>query len=139
MNIQLMLNVAVDIIEQRLAPLANVLTRNNHTADARQLCAGDAVCDRRKFAGADFVSAVSIDGASAFGQFQLRPILLPTFELTIGLVALISGLGASASLPKWDTGAALRLTGCRRPAVVYRLRDNGATNIFLGGMGFLPR
>ncbi|MDR8280048.1 PTS sugar transporter subunit IIC, partial [Acinetobacter baumannii] len=28
MNIQLM-NVAVDIIEQRLAPLANVLTRNN--------------------------------------------------------------------------------------------------------------
>ena len=34
MNIQLM-NVAVDIIEQRLAPLANVLTRNNHITSMR--------------------------------------------------------------------------------------------------------
>ncbi|MBN0840045.1 hypothetical protein JTM04_37645, partial [Pseudomonas aeruginosa] len=34
MNIQLM-NVAVDIIEQRLAPLANVLTRNNHITAMR--------------------------------------------------------------------------------------------------------
>ncbi|PLL18544.1 PTS sugar transporter subunit IIC, partial [Klebsiella michiganensis] len=34
MNIQLM-NVVVDIIEQRLAPLANVLTRNNHITAMR--------------------------------------------------------------------------------------------------------
>ncbi|MFO6295765.1 hypothetical protein, partial [Pseudomonas aeruginosa] len=45
---------------------------------------------------------VSIDGASRFGQVYLllRPILLPTFQLTIGLVALIGAFGASASVAR---------------------------------------
>ena len=102
MNIQLM-NVAVDIIEQRLAPLANVLTRNNHITAMRD---SFALAMPFVIVGSLLVPIlfppVSIDGASAFGQFyfQLRPILLPTFELTIGLVALIVAFGASASLAK---------------------------------------
>lgn len=102
MNIQLM-NVAVDIIEQRLAPLANVLTRNNHITAMRD---SFALAMPFVIVGSLLVPIlfppVSIDGASFFGQFyfQLRPILLPTFELTIGLVALIVAFGASASLAK---------------------------------------
>ncbi|HDZ2861768.1 TPA: PTS sugar transporter subunit IIC, partial [Klebsiella pneumoniae] len=102
MNIQLM-NVAVDIIEQRLAPLANVLTRNNHITAMRD---SFALAMPFVIVGSLLVPIlfppVSIDGASRFGQVYLllRPILLPTFQLTIGLVALIVAFGASASLAK---------------------------------------
>ena len=100
MNIQLM-NVAVDIIEQRLAPLANVLTRNNHITAMRD---SFALAMPFVIVGSLLVPIlfppVSIDGASRFGQVYLllRPILLPTFQLTIGLVALIVAFGASAAL-----------------------------------------
>jgi PTS system cellobiose-specific IIC component len=45
---------------------------------------------------------VSINPFSWFGGYYqfVRPMLLPTFELTIGLVALIIAFGASASLAK---------------------------------------
>lgn len=139
MNIQLM-NVAVDIIEQRLAPLANVLTRNNYITAMR-----DSFTLAMPFVivGSLLVPIlfppVSIDGASAFGQFyfQLRPILLPTFELTIGLVALIVAFGASASLAKQYRlpERLCGLTGCLAFLLFIGFRDNGATNIFLGGMG----
>ncbi|PLL19194.1 PTS cellobiose transporter subunit IIC, partial [Klebsiella michiganensis] len=69
--------------------------------------------------------------------FQLRPILLPTFELTIGLVALIVAFGASASLAKQYRlpERLCGLTGCLAFLLFIGFRDNGATNIFLGGMG----
>ena len=139
MNIQLM-NVAVDIIEQRLAPLANVLTRNNHITAMRD---SFALAMPFVIVGSLLVPIlfppVSIDGASFFGQFyfQLRPILLPTFELTIGLVALIVAFGASASLAKQYRlpERLCGLTGCLAFLLFIGFRDNGATNIFLGGMG----
>ncbi len=139
MNIQLM-NVAVDIIEQRLAPLANVLTRNNHITAMRD---SFALAMPFVIVGSLLVPIlfppVSINGASAFGQFyfQLRPILLPTFELTIGLVALIVAFGASASLAKQYRlpERLCGLTGCLAFLLFIGFRDNGATNIFLGGMG----
>lgn len=139
MNIQLM-NVAVDIIEQRLAPLANVLTRNNHITAMRD---SFALAMPFVIVGSLLVPIlfppVSIDSASAFGQFyfQLRPILLPTFELTIGLVALIVAFGASASLAKQYRlpERLCGLTGCLAFLLFIGFRDNGATNIFLGGMG----
>lgn len=139
MNIQLM-NVAVDIIEQRLAPLANVLTRNNHITAMRD---SFALAMPFVIVGSLLVPIlfppVSIDGTSAFGQFyfQLRPILLPTFELTIGLVALIVAFGASASLAKQYRlpERLCGLTGCLAFLLFIGFRDNGATNIFLGGMG----
>lgn len=139
MNIQLM-NVVVDIIEQRLAPLANVLTRNNHITAMRD---SFALAMPFVIVGSLLVPIlfppVSINGASAFGQFyfQLRPILLPTFELTIGLVALIVAFGASASLAKQYRlpERLCGLTGCLAFLLFIGFRDNGATNIFLGGMG----
>lgn len=139
MNIQLM-NVAVDIIEQRLAPLANVLTRNNHITAMRD---SFALAMPFVIVGSLLVPIlfppVSINGASTFGQFyfQLRPILLPTFELTIGLVALIVAFGASASLAKQYRlpERLCGLTGCLAFLLFIGFRDNGATNIFLGGMG----
>lgn len=125
MNIQLM-NVAVDIIEQRLAPLANVLTRNNHITAMRD---SFALAMPFVIVGSLLVPIlfppVSIDGASRFGQVYLllRPILLPTFQLTIGLVALIVAFGASA-VP--SAGTALRFNRVSGFSAVYRLsRDCG--------------
>ena len=139
MNIQLM-NVAVDIIEQRLAPLANVLTRNNHITAMRD---SFALAMPFVIVGSLLVPIlfppVSIDGASFFGQFyfQLRPILLPTFELTIGLVALIVAFGASASLAKQYRlpERLCGLTGCLAFLLFIGFRGNGAANLYLGGMG----
>ncbi len=130
MNIQLM-NVAVDIIEQRLAPLANVLTRNNHITAMRD---SFALAMPFVIVGSLLVPIlfppVSIDGASRFGQVYLllRPILLPTFQLTIGLVALIVAFGASAqsrqAVP--SAGTALRFNRVSGFSAVYRLsRDCG--------------
>lgn len=68
MNIQLM-NVAVDIIEQRLAPLADILTRNNHITAMRD---SFALAMPFVIVGSLLVPIlfppVSIDGASRFGQ-----------------------------------------------------------------------
>ncbi len=81
----------------------------------------------------------AISSASRFGSFYLllRPMLLPTFELTLGLVALIVAFGASASLAKqYQLPERLcGLTGCLAFLLFIGFRDNGATNVFLGGMG----
>lgn len=143
MNIQLM-NVAVDIIEQRLAPLANVLTRNNHITAMRD---SFALAMPFVIVGSLLVPIlfppVSIDGASAFGQFyfQLRPILLPTFELTIGLVALIVAFGASASLAKQYRlpERLCGLTGCLAFCCLSAFATTARPIFFLAEWGFLPR
>ncbi|MEL0552757.1 PTS sugar transporter subunit IIC [Klebsiella sp. B345] len=135
-----LMNVAVDIIEQRLAPLANVLTRNNHITAMRD---SFALAMPFVIVGSLLVPVlfppVSINGATTFGQFYLwlRPMLLPTFELTIGLVALIVAFGASASLAKQYRlpERLCGLTGCLSFLLFIGFRDNGVTNIFLGGMG----
>jgi PTS system cellobiose-specific IIC component len=81
----------------------------------------------------------AISSASRLGHVYLllRPMLLPTFELTLGLVALIVAFGASASLAKqYQLPERLcGLTGCLSFLLFIGFRDNGATNIFLGGMG----
>ncbi|MGK3427805.1 PTS sugar transporter subunit IIC [Klebsiella pneumoniae] len=139
MNIQLM-NVAVDIIEQRLAPLANVLTRNNHITAMRD---SFALAMPFVIVGSLLVPIlfppVSIDGASRFGQVYLllRPILLPTFQLTIGLVALIVAFGASASLAKQYRlpERLCGLTGCLAFLLFIGFRETAVSNVYLGGMG----
>ena len=139
MNIQLM-NVAVDIIEQRLAPLANVLTRNNHITAMRD---SFALAMPFVIVGSLLVPVlfppVSIDGASRFGQVYLllRPILLPTFQLTIGLVALIVAFGASASLAKQYRlpERLCGLTGCLAFLLFIGFRETAVSNVYLGGMG----
>lgn len=130
MNIQLM-NVAVDIIEQRLAPLANVLTRNNHITAMRD---SFALAMPFVIVGSLLVPIlfppVSIDGASRFGQVYLllRPILLPTFQLTIGFGGADCRLRrqrqSRQAVP--SAGTALRFNRVSGFSAVYRLsRDCG--------------
>ena len=126
MNIQLM-NVAVDIIEQRLAPLANVLTRNNHITAMRD---SFALAMPFVIVGSLLVPIlfppVSIDGASRFGQVYLllRPILQPTFQLTIGLVALIVAFGwDEASVNAVEIARAAAAGGAAAVAVHARTRE----------------
>ncbi|PWW06968.1 PTS sugar transporter subunit IIC [Mangrovibacter plantisponsor] len=139
MNIHLM-NVIVDLIEQRLTPLANMLTRSKHITAMRD---SFALAMPFVIAGSLMVPLlfppVSIQGDSWPGTLYLlvRPVLLPTFELTIGLVALIVAFGASASLAKqYHLPERLcGLTGCLAFLLFIGFRENGGTNVFLGGMG----
>ncbi|EOL8957545.1 PTS sugar transporter subunit IIC [Cronobacter dublinensis] len=139
MNIHLM-NVAVDLIEQRLTPVANIITKNQHITAMRD---GFTLAMPFVIVGSLMVPMLfppfAISSASRFGSFylQLRPMLLPTFELTLGLVALIVAFGASASLAKqYQLPERLcGLTGCLAFLLFIGFRDNGATNVFLGGMG----
>ena len=139
MNIHLM-NVAVDLIEQRLTPVANIITKNQHITAMRD---GFTLAMPFVIVGSLMVPMLfppfAISSASRFGSFYLllRPMLLPTFELTLGLVALIVAFGASASLAKqYQLPERLcGLTGCLSFLLFIGFRDNGATNIFLGGMG----
>ncbi|ELY2738423.1 PTS sugar transporter subunit IIC [Cronobacter dublinensis] len=139
MNIHLM-NVAVDLIEQRLTPVANIITKNQHITAIRD---GFTLAMPFVIVGSLMVPMLfppfAISSASRFGSFYLllRPMLLPTFELTLGLVALIVAFGASASLAKqYQLPERLcGLTGCLAFLLFIGFRDNGATNVFLGGMG----
>ncbi|EOI3527556.1 PTS sugar transporter subunit IIC [Cronobacter dublinensis] len=139
MNIHLM-NVAVDLIEQRLTPIANIITKNQHITAMRD---GFTLAMPFVIVGSLMVPMLfppfAISSASRFGSFYLllRPMLLPTFELTLGLVALIVAFGASASLAKqYQLPERLcGLTGCLAFLLFIGFRDNGATNVFLGGMG----
>ncbi|WP_420286952.1 PTS sugar transporter subunit IIC [Enterobacter sp. BNK-9] len=139
MNIHLM-NVAVDLIEQRLTPAANIITRNQHIT---AMLDGFSLAMPFVIVGSLMVPLLfppfAISSASRLGHVYLllRPMLLPTFELTLGLVALIVAFGASASLAKqYQLPERLcGLTGCLSFLLFIGFRDNGATNIFLGGMG----
>lgn len=139
MNIHLM-NVAVDLIEQRLTPAANIITRNQHITAMRD---GFSLAMPFVIVGSLMVPLLfppfAISSASRLGHVYLllRPMVLPTFELTLGLVALIVAFGASASLAKqYQLPERLcGLTGCLSFLLFIGFRDNGATNIFLGGMG----
>ena len=139
MNIHLM-NVAVDLIEQRLTPAANIITRNQHITAMRD---GFSLAMPFVIVGSLMVPLLfppfAISSASRLGHVYLllRPMLLPTFELTLGLVALIVAFGASASLAKqYQLPERLcGLTGCLAFLLFIGFRDNGATNSFLGGMG----
>ncbi|MCH7060003.1 PTS sugar transporter subunit IIC [Escherichia coli] len=139
MNIHLM-NVAVDLIEQRLTPVANIITKNQHITAMRD---GFTLAMPFVIVGSLMVPMLfppfAISSASRLRAFYLllRPMLLPTFELTLGLVALIVAFGASASLAKqYQLPERLcGLTGCLAFLLFIGFRDNGATNVFLGGMG----
>ncbi|PVW81160.1 PTS cellobiose transporter subunit IIC, partial [Klebsiella pneumoniae] len=65
------------------------------------------------------------------------PILLPTFQLTIGLVALIVAFGASASLAKQYRlpERLCGLTGCLAFLLFIGFRETAVSNVYLGGMG----
>ncbi|ATM96402.1 putative cellobiose-specific phosphotransferase [Yersinia frederiksenii] len=139
MNIQFM-NVAVTLIEQRLTPFANMLTRSQHITAMRD---SFALAMPFVIIGSLMVPLLfppfTINPLSWFGLgYQvIRPLLLPTFELTIGLVALIIAFGASASLAKqYRLPERLSgLTGCLAFLMFIGFKESAGTNVFLGGMG----
>ncbi|MDN0121317.1 PTS transporter subunit EIIC [Yersinia frederiksenii] len=139
MNIQFM-NVAVTLIEQRLTPFANMLTRSHHITAMRD---SFALAMPFVIIGSLMVPLLfppfTINPLSWFGLgYQvIRPLLLPTFELTIGLVALIIAFGASASLAKqYRLPERLSgLTGCLAFLMFIGFKESAGTNVFLGGMG----
>ncbi len=81
MNIQLM-NVAVTLIEQRITPFANMLTRSQHITAMRD---SFALAMPFVIVGSLMVPLifppVSINPFSGFGRYYqlIRPMLLPTF------------------------------------------------------------
>lgn len=139
MNIQIM-NVAVLLIEQRLTPLANMLARNHHITAMRD---SFALAMPFVIVGSLLVPMIfppfTIDANSSLGGWflLLRPLLLPIFELTVGLVALIIAFGASASLAKqYRLPERLAgLTGCLAFLLFIGFKQNAGANMFLGGMG----
>ncbi|CNF08283.1 PTS sugar transporter subunit IIC [Yersinia frederiksenii] len=139
MNIQFM-NVAVTLIEQRLTPFANMLTRSQHITAMRD---SFALAMPFVIIGSLMVPLLfppfTINPLSWFGLgYQvIRPLLLPTFELTIGLVALIIAFGASTSLAKqYRLPERLSgLTGCLAFLMFIGFKESAGTNVFLGGMG----
>ena len=139
MNIQLM-NVATALIEQYITPFANGLTRNHHITAMRD---SFALAMPFVIVGSLQVPFIwppfAIDSQSAPGQWMalIRPMLVPTFELTIGLVAMIIAFGASASLAKqYRLPERLSgLTGCLAFLLFIGFRGDGGANVFLGGMG----
>lgn len=134
MNIQFM-NVAVTLIEQRVTPFANLLTRSQHITAMRD---SFALAMPFVIVGSLMVPLIfppfAISGA---WYLAIRPMLLPTFELTIGLIALIIAFGASASLGKqYQLPERLSgLTGCLAFLVFIGFKENAGSNLFLGGMG----
>ncbi|PSU33616.1 PTS sugar transporter subunit IIC [Photobacterium lutimaris] len=139
MNIQVM-NVAASVIEQRISPLANWLTRSNHITALRD---GFSLAMPFVIVGSLLVPFIfppfSIDYTSSVGQLYLtlRPLLTPTFELTIGLIALIVAFGSSASLAKqYQIPERLSgLTGCLAFLLFIGFSGNTMSNVYLGGMG----
>lgn len=139
MNIQFM-NVAVTLIEQRLTPLANMLTRSQHITAMRD---SFALAMPFVILGSLMVPLIfppfSIDPYSWYGAgYQvIRPMLLPTYELTIGLIALIIAFGASASLAKqYRLPERLSgLSGCLAFLMFIGFKESAGTNVFLGAMG----
>lgn len=139
MNIQIM-NVAVALIEQCLTPFANMLTRNHHITAMRD---SFALAMPFVIVGSLMVPlifppfSINIDGRFGTWYLLFRPILMPIFELTLGLISLIIAFGASASLAKqYRLPERLAgLTGCLAFLMFIGFKEGTAPNIFLSGMG----
>lgn len=139
MNIQFM-NVAVTLIEQRVTPLANLLTRNQHITAMRD---SFGLVMPFVIIGSLMVPLIfppfSLEPTAWYSALYLaiRPMLLPTFNITVGLMALIIAFGASASLAKqYRLPERLSgLTGCLAFLLFIGFKESSGTNLFLGGMG----
>jgi len=139
MSIQFM-NVAVTLIEQRVTPFANLLTRSPHITAMRD---SFALAMPFVIVGSLMVPLIfppfAVNPGAWYGAAyqSIRPMLLPTFELTIGLVALIIAFGASASLGKqYQLPERLSgLTGCLAFLVFIGFKQTDDSNAFLGGIG----
>ena len=106
MNLQWMA-MLVGMIEQRMVPFANWLTRSRHVLSLRD---GFQLAMPFVIVGSLLVPIlyppIAPDTPHAFGQWlhwlarALHPFLFPVYSHTLGLVALIIAFGAASSLAK---------------------------------------
>lgn len=131
-------------IEHYMLPLARVLMRNPHLSALRD---GFQLAMPFVFIGCMFVpilfppfSDVNTGPAAWWLQLSnnLRPMLLPSYQLTLGVMGLMVAFGVSASLAKqYQLPERLSgLTGCMAFLMLAGIHEhNEDTMRFLGGAG----
>ncbi|WED24608.1 PTS transporter subunit EIIC [Vibrio sp. JC009] len=131
-------------IEQYMTPLARLLARNAHLVALRD---GFQLAMPFIFVGCMFVPLIFppiSDQSSWLGMawdnlsLTLRPVLLPTYQLTMGVVGLIVSFGIAGSLAKqYSLPERLSgLTGCMAFLMLAGFHGADAQNIrYLGGAG----
>ncbi|MFA0412199.1 PTS sugar transporter subunit IIC [Vibrio renipiscarius] len=131
-------------VEQIMNPVAKLLTRSQHLMALRD---GFQLAMPFIFVGCIFVPIIFPPFANADSNLSvwwftaanvLRPILLPTYQLTLGVVGLIVSFGISASLAKhYQLPERLSgLTGCMAFLMLVGFHNLGPDDIrYLGGAG----
>ncbi|MFA0087158.1 PTS sugar transporter subunit IIC [Vibrio sp. 10N.261.51.F12] len=143
MNYSIM-RVFASQVEQVMNPVAKLLTRSQHLMALRD---GFQLAMPFIFVGCFFVPIIFPPFANPQSMLSiwwldlantLRPVLLPTYQLTIGVVGLIVAFGVSASLAKhYQLPERLSgLTGCMAFLMLVGFYDLGTADIrYLGGGG----
>ncbi|MGF1748418.1 PTS sugar transporter subunit IIC [Vibrio cionasavignyae] len=143
MNYSIM-RVFASQVEEIMNPIAKLLTRSQHLMALRD---GFQLAMPFIFVGCFFVPIIFPPFANAESAISvwwldianiLRPILLPTYQLTLGVVGLIVSFGVSASLAKhYQLPERLSgLTGCVAFLMLVGFYDLEAADIrYLGGAG----
>lgn len=131
-------------IEQYMAPFARQLARNSHLVALRD---GFQLSMPFIFVGCMFIPLIFppisdqtswLSVAWMHLSDSLRPVLLPAYQLTLGVVGLIVSFGISASLAKqYSLPERLSgLTGCMAFLMLAGFYDTNTQNIrYLGGAG----
>ncbi len=131
-------------VEQVMNPVAKLLMRSQHLMALRD---GFQLAMPFIFVGCMFVPIIFPPFANAESAFSirwfelantLRPVLLPTYQLTLGVVGLIVAFGISASLAKhYQLPERLSgLTGCMAFLMLIGFDSLGPDQIrYLGGAG----
>lgn len=131
-------------VEQFMNPIAKLLMRSQHLMAMRD---GFQLAMPFIFVGCMFVPIIFPPFANPESwmsvawlnmSYTLRPILLPTYQLTLGVVGLIVSFGVSASLAKsYQLPERLSgLTGCMAFLMLAGFYLNGQEDVrYLGGSG----
>jgi PTS system cellobiose-specific IIC component len=138
------MNLFASTVERYMSPFAKVLMKNSHLAALRD---GFQLAMPFIFVGCIFVPVIYppfSDPTSTISviwndlAMQLRPILLPTYQLTMGVIGLIVSFGIASSLAKqYRLPERLSgLTGCMTFLMLAGFYGDGPKDTYyLGGAG----
>lgn len=138
------IRICASQVEQVMNPVAKLLTRSQHLMALRD---GFQLAMPFIFVGCIFVPIIFPPFANADSNLSiwwfnianaLKPILLPTYQLSLGVVGLIVSFGISASLAKhYQLPERLSgLTGCMAFLMLIGFHNLGPEDIrYLGGAG----
>ncbi|MFV0447122.1 MAG: PTS sugar transporter subunit IIC [Vibrio sp.] len=131
-------------VEQVMHPVAKLLMRSQHLMALRD---GFQLAMPFIFVGCTFIPLIFPPFADAESSFSiwwfalatsLKPVLLPTYQVTIGVVGIIVAFGIAASLAKYYQlpERLSGLTGCIAFLLLVGFHDMGPGYIrYLGGSG----